>query len=722
MGDQGLIARRRIALVAAIVVALLLGAGAALGADAAPLGSDETASGVAFDGPVETAAADPRVGETGGGPNSDAAADLDSHTIFVRHTLSLTDDPGAVRVATSVQIPSRVTELRVVLPDTTDAGIETDGFERADDTSRSGSVWVWDGATSDASLSYEMNANVTGERTDGYRFVGTDDWALVPTPGPLVSEWGYVGGTPVARDLQVETDGQGVASESMAYLWPYEEHVREAEGQRFRLIVPEAAEMASSPESVFATFEESAARLRAGARDDEVFAVAAPTDGVSWGPGGLARGAASLWVRDTRSTESVDDAWAHEYVHTRQAYYAESDARWVVEATAEYYAALFGLDRGAVDFESFRSQLERGGRDPHASAVLADPASWSDDTDYRKGALVAGEIDRQIRLASGGEASLMTVFRALNDSPDPITSRAFLDAVESAAAAGGDEAAAGTVRETAERLTTTDAATDGWRREDHVEAFGTLPTLVEYRLVPPAESGVRATGEYRNKTISTPGNEARLVRGERLNLAVDVSNAGGAAGSYEVRLSVDGEAVETKSGSVGPDAEERVWVGPTFADTGSYDVRVAGETLDVEVLEPANVYVLGATASRDVASVGESIVVTATVMSDAEIPASSDVEFQVNGESIGTESVRADGEATVEREVTLNETGQVTVTVVGPAGRASTTVTVEGAGATEGDGPIGSGNHGVEVPGFGATSAVAALLAVVWLLGYRRER
>ncbi|MBP1921063.1 PGF-CTERM protein [Halorubrum alkaliphilum] len=727
------------AMTVAVVVTVLLiaGVGVAVGGgiDTGSL-ADESDTESLADGPVSEEIASERAvldGSHAIEPRPDTPFDVDDDTILVRHELSTNDEPGTVDVTTEARLPDRVTGLRLTPLSATDDAIEADGFDR-ETTDDGGEEWVWDGETTRPSLTYTMDGNETEEREGplagegAYRFVDVGDWAIVRPPRASIA-WSFTGGPGGSVSVERENSvaGDGVASQALAVLGPYEEHVHEAADQRFRLIVPDAADPEPSPGAVFEAFEGASTALQVGARDDEVFAVAAPTESVSWAPRGLQIGDADLWVRDTEPAGTADDVWTHEYVHTRQSYRAERSARWFTEATATYYAALFALERGAADFEAFERTLSAGERDPYAGSVLANPDAWAANADYVKGALVAGEIDRRIRVATDGRASLATVFREFNDAPvDPddrdtwVTNDDFLDAVEDAAAEGGDDAVATEIREEAERLTTTDATPEFWGRETHAEAFGETPAQVGYGI---DDEGVRAVGEYRDRAIER--DPVRLVDGERLALAVRVSNTGGTAGSYEVSIRVDGETVTTRSGSVEAGAETVERLEHEFTDAGEYEVRVGSETLDVVVSEPGSVSVRDvATDAADVAA-GESVRVTTTVGTDAGIPADGPIEFLVNGEPVGTDPVKldADAETTVERDVVLETVGTATITVVGPENEASVSVSVgesDGTDDSVGGGADSDDDVAVSVPGFGLVVAVVALLSAVGLFARRR--
>ncbi|WP_144796501.1 PGF-CTERM sorting domain-containing protein [Halorubrum depositum] len=711
-----------VSLVAVLLVAALGVAGGAAGGDRGAAGETTFHGSVgpaSFDGDETAGTAGAADGERGTGTSQVG----DSDAIRLRNELFATEEAGTVGVTTRAELPDRVTEFRVTLLSANGDAVEADGFERADDAGTDGSTWAWDGETRNPSLTYATDANDTVEEAGplgargSYRFVDTGEWALVRTPRTSAS-WSYTGqyDGQVRLTRENAVDGEGVASQAMAFIGPYEEHVREADGQRYRLIVPAAADLEATPEEVFGVFESASTALQVGARDETVFAVAAPTDGAEWGVRGLQIGDADVWVRDTEPAGTADDVWTHEYVHTRQAYRADASGRWITEASATYYAALFALDRGDADFEAFERTLARGERDPDASAVLADPGTWERNPDYTKGALVAGEIDRRLRVATGGSASLATVLRDLNAADGPITNEDVLDAVEAAAAEGADAETAAEIRAEAERLTTTRETAETWDRAAHAEAFGETPAQVGYAL---ADDGVRATGEYRDRPVAR--DPVELVAGETLAVAVDVANTGGVAGEYDLALTVDGEAVESRSGTVDAGAETTERFEHSFAEPGEHAVRIAGERMTVVVSEPAPPSVRGVSTGADRVTAGESVRVVATVENDAKLPAGGDVEFRVDGQTVGTAPVRldADDKGTVARNVTLGGSSggiggdrTVTVSVVGPADEASTTVTVEG------DGPLGGATDD-GVPGFGPVAAVVALGAAAGLFGRR---
>ena len=279
-----------------------------------------------------------------GGPPAPVVVPLDqttsTETIELSRELQLVpDEPGTFAATNEYQAPDSLTSLEVTLPEGATVQSST-GFDAVDDR-----TYAWNEETDTPSLQYRLSGNETVPR-DGpisapgsLIFTDTGDWALVRQPG-VAHSWSWQG-----QDLQVSLDRtttarQGVVGDQMAYLGPYKEHVHEAHGQRFRLVVPKPATLTEIPSEIFDSLGATADRLRVGARDPEVLAIAAPTGNVEWAVRGLQTGESDMWVRDVESLADPDNVWIHEYVHTRQDYTAASDFRWFTEATATYYAAL----------------------------------------------------------------------------------------------------------------------------------------------------------------------------------------------------------------------------------------------------------------------------------------------------------------------------------------------------------------------------------------------
>jgi len=640
----------------------------------------------------------PAAADTGTALASTAAS---SHSIDRTLTLRLTPDrPGEIRVHGRVDVPDGVTELTAFVPERATV-VSTDGFTRQSETE-----YEWDRTTDSPTLTWRLPVNRTattrrgataGARSSGYVFVDAGSWALVETPELPISYAGF--GSKPSVTKAVVADGSGVAGDAMTYLGPYEERERRAAGQRIRLVVPEAAETSERPETVLDSIGAGAEALEIGQRDDEVVGFVAPTT-VEWGAPGLQRGERDFWVRDDQRLDRAGNIWLHEYVHTRQAARTTNSSRWVVEGGAEYYAALLTLQQGRIDFETFSDHLAVGTRDAYADAVLADRDSWTGTgANYWKGALVAGAIDRRIRLATDRERTLADAYRRLNDRQN-VSNREFLDAV--------GETAGSDARRFARRHTTTDATPPLWNESQHRVAFASAAN-VSARIV-----RVEARGPSRNATVEPP---VTLVPGERVRLRVQVENVGPVPGDYEVALRRDGERVDAASGSLDPGEATTVTLETGRVEaTGEHTLAVGEETVAVAVRDPAVPTVDRVDAPETVAP-GEGFTITASVRNDADRPADAALPVTVDGERVGAVAVQlAPGaSATVSATVRVMGSGEHAVGV----GDATATVRVPDDATPVGTlttrprtGTATATETGATGPGFGALAALVALAAL----------
>jgi len=612
------------------------------------------------------------------------------------------EQSGTYEASHRYRLPDHLRVLEVTLPEGATV-VSTTGFRH-----REGRTYEWDGTTATPRIDYRLPANQSIDRTGPIggpgrlTFVDVGEWALVSQPRAGHS-WGWSqGGGAVGFERSMEAE-RGVAGEAIAYLGDYEEHTTTAHGQEFRLIVPERAALEESPEELLAAMANASDRLRVGDRDAEVFAVAAPTpENVEWGVRGLQTGDADLWVRDFERLNEANNVWLHEYVHTRQAYATAADARWITEASAVYYAAVLTLEDGRIPYSAVRDRLALGEGD-FGGSVMARPDTWQGNANYYVGALVAGELDRQLRLATDGEASLQEVFRRMNAKDSAVTAA---DIGRFLRETGGSD-----VDALGDRYTTTTERPVAWDVAAHREAFGSGvdPARITYALSETGD-GVRVDGPYRTRSIDADG-AVTLVPGERLTVDVVATNFGDVDGAYEAVLRVDDEPQATRSGQLEPDESATLTFEHTFEEPGQYVVSVGGATLRVEVREPATPRVTGVAVDPADATTGEPVAVAVGVRNDADRPARFDLPITRNGEVIDTRTVRLDAgaETTVTTELRFDDPGSYVVGV-GDAAAETATVTVTGGAPT--DGASGTGT-----PGFGPFAAVAAL--AVWI-GLRR--
>lgn len=680
-------------------------------ADSAGFDSDPDATGAANDAtpadvieaPTSDVASDGvreggerMVAGDGAAPRPSTTSDGDR--IHLRNELRQTEPNGEYAVTTRVRMPDRVTEFQFAIPSRA-TNVEADGFTKQDGN------WVWDGETERPTLDYRMPANQT-TRDGGplaaegnYLFVDVGDWAIVRPPGTGAS-WRYTGNA-VTLERRNVVDGEGATSRGMAYLGPHETYTHQANGQEFRLIVPAAADLEESPETIFQSVESASERLHVGDRDATVHLIAAPTTQVGWGVRGLQTGDATAWVRDSEQLATADNVWVHEYVHTRQRFRTDSSAGWFTEATATYYAALLSLERNRIGFNAFRDVLARGELEPQASSVLADPSTWEGNAQYTKGALVAGEVDRRVRLATNSSRTLASVFRDMNTHGDPIRNEDVLATVADVSTTA--------VASEAEQLTTTETATSAWDREAHSEAFGQQPARIVFSV--DDEDAVVADGEFRTRPVDR--DPVTLVTGETLRVAVDVENTGGTTGEYDLSLVVDDETVATRTGRLDADNATVERFERTFQKPGEYVVMAGGKRLSVVVNEPAPLAVTDLTVEPESVTVGERVRIRGIASNEAGVPGQANVTVTVDGERTVLGPIRLDvGERAVFRqEVTLDTTGTVIVSV----GNENRTITVTESRRTTAA-TATTATDG-ETPGFGVVAAALALLGASLLAG-----
>lgn len=639
-----------------------------------------------------------------------ASAMADEDDVMEQRTelTHMSDDSDVFGVEMTFEPPEGVHGFEIGLE--AEAELEAlNGFEEVSE-----GTYRWDETTAEPSVEYAMPADRTddGHHHDhgdgGYSFVDTGEWGLVQVPDVSYSLQ-VPESEAVGVDETVSVDGEGAASSDVAFFGSLEEHERTVDGETITLAVPDAAEMAEGPEDVLDALETASGDLELGPRSDESLIVAAPTD-ADWGPRGVQYGDSDAWVRADAELEEASNVWLHEYVHVRQGYDTSataSDAEWLVEAQAEYYAASLALEQGLISFDEYAAFLERGERAPYADETLSEPRTWDEsETDYVKGPLVYGEIDRQLRVATDGDRTLEDVFGQTNAQHEEITQEAFLSALEEA---GGED-----VRALAEEYTQTAETPDMWGTGAHADAFEQPGSSIETDL---DASSIDVAGEeweyWQNEEIDgleTDGDGVLAVpEGETVTVPVDVENTDSQAGTAGVTLEVGTDLVDGEQRVLegGETATETLSWGPS--EPGVTDVRVGDERLTVFVRSSPSLSVEDLSVEPGSVDAGESATAVATVEPTGDLPAAGTLSFRTaDGIDDGTPVALAPGEtATTEAELTFDEETRYEVAV----GEETTTVTVGGVTSQL-----------ESMPGFGV---VAGLLAIsvalgIGLLGRRR--
>jgi len=708
-----------------------VGGDAAAGAGDAAAGADDAAAG------ADDAAAGADDAAAGADGPTNSASDAVSVTYEYRLTPA---EPGEIEVLATLSVPSSVTSVDVWIPSNATLS-DRQGFERDEDTP---SRLHWDAGDATPSVTFTVPVNVTGEGSRRrYYSVDAGSMALFDTPRLTVDA--LADGSRVDIDERFTTAGPGYATRPLTYLGPHETYTTSTPRGTVTLVEPAAANITAGPRAVRDALARAARTLRIGNDSGPVVAVAAPQRTVEWAPEGLTIDSdedetrtEAFWVRDDTRLDEPGYTWVHEYVHTRQAFETTTRTRWLTEASGTYYAALDALDANRIDFGTFRDFLTRGGSDGFGSAddVLADPKTWGSRTDYLKGALVVGQIDRRIRLASDGSHSFASVLRRLpRDRPTGIDT--FLDAV---GAVSND-----TVREFAERQVRSETAPSMWTVREHAQAFDSTGG-VDYRL----RDRVSISGAYRNGSL--PDWESTVAVGERVSVDVVVRNVGGSAHNYSLPVTVNSTTTSELSGRVGPGETDRITVNWTFGSPDRYDISIVGEEFTIVAVRPPFTTVTSVAANRTQLTGGGAVELSATVRQVGREAETSTVTFDQGLGTVAehTVTLKRNETTTVNATVTLSEPGTyeyrvrgggtVTVTVnatgtatPGATGTPDTTGpsdetadgTADGAGKrtrTESDSrPANRSTTGGSGPGFGLGAATLAALVGGALAALRRR-
>jgi hypothetical protein len=647
------------------------------------------------------------------GTNAGSVATSASEDVVLRETVlrHRPDDPDVFEAELTVHVPDSVTELEIELGQ--GATVESmSGFERTGER-----TFAWTEDTGEPMIRYTMPADRQGSgdqggvesSSGGYTFIDTGEWGVVPVPDVGIS---LRGTESVGFDRAVSVDGPGATGGDIAFFGEVTEYERAVDGGRIRLVVPEVADLEESPDAILDALAGARERLAVGSRREAVFMVAVPRD-IDWGSKrGIQYGAADAWVVDDATLDERNPVWLHEYVHVRQRFSGRNDdtapeAKWIVEAQADYYAGLLALESGRTDFTDFSGLLERGERSLYADSTLADPSTWDDsNTPYTKGALVYGEIDRQLRLATGGDRTLEDVFRTLNAQEGTVTEADFLGAIEDN---GGAK-----VRNVAEQYTQTESTPEMWSRSQHRAAFDQQVAAFEYGLgTGPIEVGDQEWPRWTATEVGSIDGDSDVIAvpaGESVTIPSTVTNVGDREGTYDATLTIDGQVVDHRRGTLAPGEEASHTLSWTPSEAGEYDVRVGSDRLTAVVRSSASVTVSDLRVTPDSIDSGESVTATATVEAAGDRPAAAVLEFRtVEGVVAERRVALRPGETTtVDAQLRFDEEGRYEVAV----DDRTAVVSVGGGPAAAID----------DVPGFGIPAALGALVVALAIALLARRR
>jgi len=271
--------------------------------------------------------------------------------------------------------------------------VSVSGFTRANET-----AFRWDGTTSAPTITYEAISASADDWGNGV-FVRPDH----STPVNLTTEIGFVSEQlmSLGGSYTVETVSNGC--------------------ETIQLVVPCGVVIEETRADVKESLRAASEDLNIGNRWSET-TVLAVEDVRNFGVVGAYFGEGDMIVESGAETNTAGNTWIHEYVHARQAYAPASNASWLSEATAEYYAARLTFKQGLISRDEYAEAVGETLAEP---AVLSENTTWATLTPYEQGAVVATGLDRRLRTASDGAATFQTVQRALNeeamDGDGPVT-------------------------------------------------------------------------------------------------------------------------------------------------------------------------------------------------------------------------------------------------------------------------------------------------------------
>jgi predicted nucleic acid-binding Zn ribbon protein len=331
--------------------------------------------------------------------------------------------PGSLSVRVELDVPDRITGLEITVP-TLSTDIVTTGMTRTDDV-----TYRWDGQTNRPYVDLTVPENAPSNDPYGGVYVAdAGDWAVVEAASTGSASWQYRGASPEFR-RSVHVTGEGAVSSdgAVAYLGPYDEYRDTVGGQITRLVVPSTSDLITPPSTVLTGLSEAASVLEVGELSSEVLAVALPTTKTNWGAMGRQAGDNGFWVQADASMTTPNNTWLHEYVHTRQSFGWTDETRWLLEATANYYAGVLAFQLGYASSKVFEQYVDA---DRDANAILSAPDQWpSRHTPYQKGMRVLAALDHRIRTATNGVRSFTEVFASINKIEN-LTHTEFVDVVD----------------------------------------------------------------------------------------------------------------------------------------------------------------------------------------------------------------------------------------------------------------------------------------------------
>ncbi|WP_256296059.1 hypothetical protein [Haloarchaeobius salinus] len=376
------------------------------------------------------AAATPRLDDVSPTQQRSGVGGTSDTGLSVQYELAPVDAAdGRVRVRAQFRLSESVSRAAIAVPD--GASVEsTEGFDAAGD----GYDYRWD-QHGDASITYVVDA--TRFANGGLESISTQEWSFLYEDAVDLAtiDWWYYGEQPGSSRTLALADGvEGWAGDDVAVVGPVTVTEETRGGHTYRVVRSDRADGARPTDEVFDLLASADASFPVGDRGDTTTVVLPPAAIRSGGLATVRRGPdRELWAHGSTAV------FAHELAHVRQSFTLADGSdgpsmHWLLEGMAEYQAAVVELRAGRLAEDRFR---ERVTTDAHVDATLADRSTWSSpNVPYDKGERVVAALDAEIRLATGGERSIVDVWRLLNAHDGTVSYADFVAVVE--AVAGGE--------------------------------------------------------------------------------------------------------------------------------------------------------------------------------------------------------------------------------------------------------------------------------------------
>ena len=136
--------------------------------------------------------------------------------------------------------------------------------------------------------------------------------------------------------------------------------------------------------------------------------------------------------------------------------------------------------------------------------------------------------------------------------------------------------------------------------------------------------------------------------GTPVEISVDITNVGDKSGNRSVTLTINDEAVVTKTVQLSADETTTLFFTATELEVGNHTVTIGGltETIKVTVekpIRPAELQLTNLGVSRTEAGIGETITVSTTAANIGDLAGEFSLELLVNDQKQETKSVQLDG-------------------------------------------------------------------------------